>query len=218
MHPRASILYQVVLLIIHMKSTDTDPTKADSDAGLAHLLSLVKVIPQPEASFEERFLYNYKERLTRESVRRSARSLLWEHLFTFLRTRRTLAYGTASSAGVFALAFMLWPGGGAPQPVISSLQPRSYSLKEISADMLEFPLLRHDVSTTGIHCGKKAFRDKASFASSGDDNSSPISLPDSGDISESFECLTPASEKYNYSPTGSKNEARGSIYSGYDSI
>lgn len=85
-------------------------SEQDRDARLGELLSILKQEPEPEANFEERFLYNFKDKLAQELVRKPARSLLWEHIATFLGHRRAVAYSTASTAGALALAIVAWPG------------------------------------------------------------------------------------------------------------
>ncbi len=93
-----------------MDQRTNQPSENERDARLGELLSLLKQQPQAEANFEERFLYNFKDRLAQELVRKPARSLLWEHIATFLGHRRAMAYGTASTAGALALAVVAWPG------------------------------------------------------------------------------------------------------------
>lgn len=93
-----------------MDSHTPSPSEDDREARLGALLSMLKQEPEPEANFEERFLYNFKDRLAQELVRKPARSLLWEHIATFLGHRRAMAYSTASTAGALALAIVAWPG------------------------------------------------------------------------------------------------------------
>ncbi len=95
------------------KSTDHAGTAGISETELLTLLSSLKVEATPEADFESRFLYDFHERVARESVCRPARRLLWDHLlqcFSCFGRRRRLAYG-ASTLGVGALAvgFFSWP-------------------------------------------------------------------------------------------------------------
>ncbi len=76
-----------------------------SESELIGLLASLKVEPAPETDFEGRFLYDLRERLARESVCCSARSLLWAHVRQMLANfgPRKLAYG-ASTLGLGALA------------------------------------------------------------------------------------------------------------------
>lgn len=92
------------------RTTPNHLSEEERDARLGDLLSMLKQEPEPEANFEERFLYNFKDRLAQELVRKPARSLLWEHIATFLGHRRAMAYSTASTAGALALAIVAWPG------------------------------------------------------------------------------------------------------------
>ncbi len=100
------------------KATDTAGTGGISETELLALLSGLKLEATPEADFESRFLYDFHERVARESVCRPARRLLWEHLLQCVANfgRRRLAYG-ASTLGIGALAvgFFTWPGeSGSP--------------------------------------------------------------------------------------------------------
>ncbi len=76
-----------------------------SESDLVALLSTLRKEPTPEAHFEERFLYDFHERVAREAVCRPARKLLWEHVRQFISNLggRKLAYG-ASTLGFGALA------------------------------------------------------------------------------------------------------------------
>ncbi len=104
------------------KSTDTPGTDGISETELLTLLSSLKVEATPEADFESRFLYDFHDRVARESVCRPARRLLWEHLLQFASNfgRRGLAYG-ASTLGIGALAvgFFTWPGETSGSAVVA---------------------------------------------------------------------------------------------------
>ncbi len=81
----------------------------EKEVELVHLLSSLRLEATPEASFEERFLYDLHEKVAREAVCRPARLLLWEHLmqlFTNFGSRK-IACG-ASTLGIGALAIGLF--------------------------------------------------------------------------------------------------------------
>lgn len=77
----------------------------DADKQLIALLATLKAEPTPEADFESRFLYDFHERVARETVCCPAHRRVWEHLQQMLANfgLRRLAYG-ASTLGVGALA------------------------------------------------------------------------------------------------------------------
>lgn len=81
----------------------------ETEAELVRLLSSLRVEATPEASFEERFLYDLHEKVAREAVCRPARALLWEHLLQLFTNfgPRKLAYG-ASTLGIGALTIGLF--------------------------------------------------------------------------------------------------------------
>lgn len=87
--------------------------RTTTDAQLTQLLATLRVTETPEADFEERFLYDFHERVACAAVVRPARYQLWEHLMQALANfgRRRIAFG-ASTLGVGALAmgFFAIPG------------------------------------------------------------------------------------------------------------
>ncbi|MBQ2813822.1 MAG: hypothetical protein IJE66_02290 [Akkermansia sp.] len=76
-----------------------------SEAELLALLATLRVESTPEANFEERFLYDFHERVVRETVCCPAHRRVWEHVMQILTNfgRRRLVYG-ASTLGVGVLA------------------------------------------------------------------------------------------------------------------
>lgn len=80
------------------------PQEEADNEELVVLLRTLRVEATSETYFEERFLYEFHERLAHEAVSRPARVLLWEHLLQALTNfgRRRLIWG-ASSAGLGAL-------------------------------------------------------------------------------------------------------------------
>ncbi len=88
-----------------------------SESDIVALLSTLRKDATPEANFEERFLYDFHERVAREAVCRPARKLLWEHIRQFITNLggRKLAYG-ASTLGAGALALGLYSMPATPTP------------------------------------------------------------------------------------------------------
>lgn len=74
------------------------------EAQLLTLLASLKVEATPEANFEERFLYEFHERVARETVCCPAHRRVWEHLMQILHNfgKRKIVFG-ASTLGVGAL-------------------------------------------------------------------------------------------------------------------
>lgn len=94
-----------------MEENNTGKGSADilSETELVALMASLRLEATPEANFEERFLYDFHERVAREAVCRPARKLLWEHIRQFLSNfgGRKLAYG-ASTLGAGAIALGLY--------------------------------------------------------------------------------------------------------------
>ena len=88
-----------------LKSRAEQAATADAETRLVAVLASLRVSQTPEAGFEERFLYDFHERIAREAVCCPARHRLFEHLLQMLENfgRRRLAYG-ASTLGVGVLA------------------------------------------------------------------------------------------------------------------
>ena len=88
-----------------LKSRAEQATAADAETRLVAVLASLRVSQTPEVGFEERFLYDFHERIARETVCCPARHRLFEHLLQMLENfgRRRLAYG-ASTLGVGVLA------------------------------------------------------------------------------------------------------------------
>ncbi len=91
---------------------------AESDDGQQELRILLKTLlveATPEADFEERFLYDFRERVVRETACRSARSLLWEHFMIFLDSVgiRRIALGASTfSLGALCVGIWAWHQAG----------------------------------------------------------------------------------------------------------
>ena len=84
---------------------NTGSTQNESEARLLALLATLKQEVTPEAGFEDRFLYDFHERVARETVCCPAHKRFIEHLMQFLGNfgMRRWAYG-ASTLSVCALA------------------------------------------------------------------------------------------------------------------
>lgn len=82
-----------------------DGTPTDTEKQLLDLLASLKAEATPEADFESRFLYDFHERVARETVCCPAHRRMWEHILQIFANfgRRGWAYG-ASTLGVGALA------------------------------------------------------------------------------------------------------------------
>lgn len=88
---------------------------AATEEQLTQLLATLRVEITPETGFEERFLYDFHERVAQAAVVRPARYQLWEHLMQALTNfgGRRLAYGASSlGIGAFAVAFFALPQDG----------------------------------------------------------------------------------------------------------
>lgn len=101
-------------------NTDVPVSDSLSESDLLSLLASMRKEAVPEAHFEERFLYDFRERVAREAVCRPARLLLWEHLRQILSNLggRKLAYGASTlGAGALALGLYSLPEASAPAKV-----------------------------------------------------------------------------------------------------
>lgn len=93
------------------KASDSTATEEQ----LAQLLATLRVETTREVGFEDRFLYDFHERVAQAAVVRPARYQLWEHLMQALTNfgGRRLAYGASSlGIGAFAVAFFALPQDG----------------------------------------------------------------------------------------------------------
>ncbi len=116
---------------------DAPETGADDrESELACLLRALRVEPTPEAHFEERFLSDFRERVVRESVCRSARSVLWEHFCMFMGNlgMRRVAWGaTTFGLGALCVGVLAWRVSGPVQQRVHTelceLEARANSLQ-----------------------------------------------------------------------------------------
>lgn len=123
-----------------MEDHHTGQTPADSlsETDLVALLATLRKEATPEANFEERFLYDFHERIAREAVCRPARTLLWEHIRQFLSNLggRKLAY-SASTLGAGVLALGLYSLQGDPD---SAAHKVAVARGAALVDQMEHPL------------------------------------------------------------------------------
>lgn len=87
------------------------------------LLRSLRIEATPEAHFEERFIYDFRERLAQEAVRRTARSLMWEHLLHLLDNLggRRLAWSLSSfGVGALCMGVLFWQYGGSSKRALAS--------------------------------------------------------------------------------------------------
>lgn len=180
----------------------------DRDARLSDLLAMLKQEPEPEANFEERFLYNFKERLAQELVRKPARSFLWEHIATFLGHRRAMAYGTASAAGALALAIVAWPGSADEQPIQGDyLAQGDDAFSQLAAEHTFTP-------TLGTRFEKRTGKHRFAYASYEDNGSTNIALTNPEDSASALPNLV--SDRATLVPFDiNTQQGRGGTYSGY---
>lgn len=99
----------------------------DAEKRLLMILASMKEEATPEAAFEERFLYDFHERVAREAVCCPARHRVWEHVQQMLANfgLRRIAYG-ASTLGIGALAvgYVAMPDGAEPPPAVAAAHER----------------------------------------------------------------------------------------------
>lgn len=96
---------------------------AATEEQLTQLLATLRVETTREAGFEDRFLYDFHERVAMAAVVRPARYQLWEHLMQALTNfgGRRLAYGASSlGIGAFAVAFFALPQDGPRSPMAAA--------------------------------------------------------------------------------------------------
>lgn len=101
------------------KASDSTATEEQ----LVQLLATLRVETTREVGFEDRFLYDFHERVAQAAVVRPARYQLWEHLMQALTNfgGRRLAYGASSlGIGAFAVAFFVLPQDGPRSPIAAA--------------------------------------------------------------------------------------------------
>ena len=91
-----------------------DSHKSDhvDEVQLLALLATLKAEATPEANFEERFLYDFHDRIVRETVCCPAHRRVWEHLLQILTNfgKKRLVWGASTlGVGVLAMGIMIDP-------------------------------------------------------------------------------------------------------------
>ncbi len=120
----------------------------DEASELACLLRTLLVEPTPEAQFEERFLADFRERVEREAVCRSARSVLWEHVCMFMGNVgvRRIALGASTfGLGALCVGVLAWRFSG---PVQQHVHTELCEL-EARANTLQ-PGISHHVTSMAV--------------------------------------------------------------------
>lgn len=87
------------------------------------LLRTLRIEATPEAHFEERFVYDFRERLAREIVCRPARALVWEHLLQIINNLggRRLAWSLSSfGVGALCMGMIFWQHAGAGKRALAN--------------------------------------------------------------------------------------------------
>lgn len=124
----------------------------DDVRELTVLLRTLWVETTREAHFEDRFINDFRRRVERELVCRSARSVLWEHLVMFMNSLgvKRLALGaSAFSLGALCVGVLVWQQGGPTRQTevtpLCELESRAKSLRPGSSQQ---------VVRTAVHTGK----------------------------------------------------------------
>lgn len=116
------------------------------DTEIIMLLRTLRIEATREMNFEERFMYDFRERLVREAACRPARVLLWEHLLQMLGNvgrRRFLMWGGATASlllcvGVLGFESMRSYG----RPVINPVPLADVVAMETAETEAERPVVR----------------------------------------------------------------------------
>ena len=88
------------------------------------LLRSLRIEATPEAYFEDRFIYEFRERLVSSAACRPARSLLWEHLLQIISNLggRRLAWGLSSfGLGALCMGTLFWQHGGSKRALVTEI-------------------------------------------------------------------------------------------------
>lgn len=124
LHPNSYIL------AMEKESSHTQPAIEHEEISV--LLRSLRIEATPEAHFEERFVYDFRERLIREAACRPARALLWEHLLQLINNLggRRLAWSLSSfSVGAICMGvvFTQYGGGISKHPIANHVYELSGS-------------------------------------------------------------------------------------------
>lgn len=177
-----------------------------TEEQLTQLLATLRVETTRESGFEERFLYDFHERVAQAAVVRPARYQLWEHLMQALINfgGRRLAYGASSlGIGAFAVAFFALPQDGPRSAVAAAALNRlDNSITTLT------PGLSRDFdncTTIRVEKAKKPFAHESSLAVSVGRHTEDVNIYTSSaaagkDLWEAAaeKVLTPASDAYSF--------------------
>ena len=138
------------------KEPHTEP--AIEHEEICVLLRSLRIEATPEAHFEERFVYDFRERLVREAVCRPARALVWEHLLQVLSNLggRRLAWSLSSfGVGALCMGVLFWQLNGAGRRALAS------QAWEFGGTAALRPGSVQDVVCTSVsHAKRKAYTDR----------------------------------------------------------
>lgn len=105
---------------------DKEPAHTQQEIEHEELIVLLRSLrleATPEAHFEARFIYDFRERLAREAVCRPARSLMWEHILQLVNNfgGRRLAWSLSSfGVGALCMGALFWQYGGPGKRALAS--------------------------------------------------------------------------------------------------
>lgn len=179
---------------------------AATEEQLTQLLATLRVETTREAGFEDRFLYDFHERVAMAAVVRPARYQLWEHLMQALTNfgGRRLAYGASSlGIGAFAVAFFALPQDGPRSPMAAA----ALNHFDNSITTLTPGLSRDFDSCTSIRVEKarKPYAHESAFALSADSAARNINIytssaPAGKDLWEAAaeKALSPAADGFSF--------------------
>lgn len=129
---------------------DDPSSKQAEHEELILLLRTLRVEATAEAHFEERFLYDFRERVVREAVCRPARELAWERLLQLLSNigPRRLFWGASSlGLGMVCLGSALWHQWGSSGAPVA----RVYRVPVDPQKLMPEATSAEDVVRTTVH-------------------------------------------------------------------
>lgn len=129
---------------------DSDLTKEETE--LVALIATLRMEPTPEADFEERFLYDLRERIVRDTVCCPARQRFWDHLMQYISfSRKKLAYG-ASTLGIGAAALGFFSFIGEEAVLVTEVSPSSSEGRAITPYEASLASLSPSVDSDAERC------------------------------------------------------------------
>ncbi len=152
--------------------TKNEDSIASEDAEMKNLLAQLFIEPSQEAGFEERFLYNFHERVVQSAVCQPTRMRVWDHLCFFFggMSTRKLSYGSLAllTLSMSVLPWIISTDGNTSPAEASTKSPFSSIAASLSSFNDEHSLLYSDVTAPhdrlGIHINKAtSSRPKSNF-------------------------------------------------------